>query len=80
MLNVTTDYSYIMDPPIFADIGEASFLFPYSNFSVDIGSYLYSVIGGQYLELTLSNMDVNSKPGAFSKFDGVSDFSEVASN
>ena len=79
-LNITADYSYIMDPPIFADIGEASFLFSPTNFSVNVGSRLYAIPGGQYLELELSNMHIESQAEPFTSFVGISDFSEVASN
>lgn len=40
-LNVTSDYSYISDPPIFADIGEGSIQLSNLTASVDVTSYLY---------------------------------------
>ena len=81
-LNVTADYSYVTNPPILADIGEASFLISDFTTSTDFYFYLHSNYGqqGSKLELNLKNTHVQSGVEPFAKFDGISDFSDVASN
>ena len=79
-LNFTTDYSYIMDPPVFADIGEASILIAPTNVSTNVNTRLYPTTEGNSLEVDLTNMHVESQSDPFTSFVGVSDFSEVASN
>ena len=68
-VNVTADYSYISEPPIFADIGEASFLFANTTFSVDVTSDI------EPLTMGISNMKIDSLAEPFCSLDGISDFS-----
>lgn len=68
-VNVTADYSYISEPPIFADIGEASFLFANTTFSVDVTSEI------EPLTMGISNMKIDSLAEPFCSLDGISDFS-----
>ena len=73
-LNVTADYSYISEPPIFADIGEASIHFADMTLSTDMSSKV------QPFQVELSNMKVDAQAEPFCSFDGISDFSQVATN
>ena len=69
-----------MDPPVFADIGEASILIAPTNVSTNVNTRLYPTTEGNSLEVDLTNMHVESQSDPFTSFVGVSDFSEVASN
>ena len=40
--NLTTDYQFISDPPILADIGEANFAFANTTMSTDVSTYLHA--------------------------------------
>ena len=71
-VNVTADYSYISEPPIFADIGEASFLFANTTLSSDATSTAGLDVP---FALDFSNMKIDSLAEPFCSLDGISDFS-----
>jgi len=73
-VNLTSDYSYVSDPPIFADIGVGSFLFANTTLSMDVNSTTNPFIIG------IDNMKIDSLAEPFCKLDGISDFSQVATN
>ena len=73
-----SDYSYVTDPPILADIGEATLLFSNTSFSTKVTSYLHAGLTDENLELTLTDMTLEAVAEPFCKFDGISDFSDVA--
>ena len=39
--NVTADYSFVSDPPIFADIGQANFVLSPTTIRSDVTSYFH---------------------------------------
>ena len=73
-LNVTTNYSYVSDPPIFADIGEGSIKIANLTMSSDASSSI------DPFQIDLSNLHAKSEPSPFVDFNGISDFSLVATN
>ena len=73
-LNVTTNYSYVSDPPIFADIGEGSFKIANLSMSTDVSTKI------EPFQIDLSNLHAKSQPSPFVDFNGISDFSLVATN
>jgi len=79
---MTADYSFITNPPIFADIGEAMILFSNLTASTDVESYLHenSMEENNDFELSFKNMKVDSGAEPFTNFDGISDFSDVVTN
>lgn len=82
-INLTASYSYISDPPIFADMGEANIFLPNATFTTDITSYRAttpSASGGHEFTLDFKNTNLEWPHEPFTKFDGISDFSEVLSN
>lgn len=75
-LNVTCNYAYVSDPPIFADIGEAYIGIDTMDFIFNISSSLTDEDG---LNVTLKNITLEFKdPHPNVVFDGLSDFSELA--
>lgn len=72
-LNLTTNYAYVSDPPIFADIGEGSVKIADLTTSVDVRSTVHP------FQVELSNLQAESH-GPFCDFNGISDFSQVATN
>ena len=50
-MNITSDYSYISDPPIFADIGTGSIHISPTNVSTNIQSYLHQGTSDHAFEL-----------------------------
>ena len=59
-INVTTDYQFISDPPIFADIGEANFTFANTTLSTDVRTYLHSgQVEGSKFTACLSEMSTS---------------------
>ena len=82
-INLTADYSYISDPPIFADMGSAFIFLPNATFNTTISSYravLPSDKGGHEFTLDFKDTYLDYPNEPFTKFDGISDFSEVLSN
>lgn len=74
-LNVTCNYAYVSDPPIFADIGEAYIGIDTMDFIFNISSNLTD----DDLDVTLKNITLDFKdPHPNVVFDGLSDFSELA--
>lgn len=72
------DYAYISNPPIFADIGEATLSIDGLSFSLDWSNTFNEESG---LNLTISNLALDfENPVPLSNFDGLSDFSEIATN
>ena len=57
-MNVTTDYQFMSDPPIFADIGEANLRFSNTSISSDISTYLHTADtqSGSRFTVELANM------------------------
>ena len=56
------DYSFITDPPIFADIGEANFFFAPTNFSTGIQSEIVRShnFSGEMMQLTFSDTVISA--------------------
>jgi len=56
------DYSFITDPPIFADIGEANFFFAPTNFSTGIQSEIVRShhFIGEMMQLTFSDTVISA--------------------
>ena len=79
-LNLTMDYSYISDPPIFADLGSANILLPKTNFTVEINSYFRESRSGNTFEIEMSNINLSVSAEPLCNFDGLSDFSEITTN
>ena len=77
-VNLTSDYQFMANPPIFGDIGEANLNFARTNFSSDMTSYLHT--DPNTFEVTMSNLNTSSLHEPFSSFDGISDFSSVSTN
>ena len=73
-LSLVSNYSYISDPPIFADIGEGSLHLVDMSMSADLTSTVHP------FQIELSNLKVDSHARPFCEFDGISDFSQVATN
>lgn len=74
-LNVTCNYAYVSDPPIFADIGEAYIGIDTMDFIFNISSSLTD----DDLNVTLKNITLEFRdPHPNIVFDGLSDFSELA--
>lgn len=53
--SIQGDYSYITDPPIFADIGTANIYFANTTFHTDVKSEIIRLAEGHDLELIFSN-------------------------
>lgn len=80
--NLTSDYQYITDPPMFADIGEANIHFANTTYSSVVTSYLHKFpgTGDSDFEVTFSDMKINSTAEPFCQFDGISDVSSITTN
>jgi hypothetical protein len=79
-LNMTADYTYITNPPLFADIGEANIVISNLTASSDVTSYLHATSSEENFELTFTNQYIDSGAEPLTKFDGISDFSDVVTN
>ena len=74
-INLTLNYAYVSDPPIFADIGAAYIGVDTMNFTFEISSDLID----DDLNVTLTDLYLNfSDPHPNVVFEGLSDFSELA--
>ena len=73
-LNVTTDYAFVSDPPIFADMGEGSINVEDLTMSVVVTS------STEPFQVQLSELEFDAQPHPFSDFNGISDFSHVVTN
>ena len=74
-INLTLNYAYVSDPPIFADIGAAYIGVDTMNFTFEISSDLVD----DDLKVTLTDLYLNfSDPHPNVVFEGLSDFSELA--
>lgn len=73
-LNVTTDYAFVSDPPIFADMGEGSINIEDMTMSVVVSS------STNPFQVQLENLEFDAQPHPFSDFNGISDFSQVVTN
>jgi len=79
-LELQGDYSYVSDPPIFADIGEANVRFGNTSLSTVIISDWHRSSNDNSFTLDFSQTQIDSAPEPFVDFDGISDFSEVVTN
>ena len=77
---LVTDYSYISEPPIFADIGEATLTISNTTMSVLAASSFTSNETGDFFDVELNDLVLDSVAEPFAHFDGISDFSEIATN
>ena len=60
-INLTTDYKFMSDPPILADIGEANLRFSNSSSHSDVTTYLHSEsVTGSKFTVELSDMFIQS--------------------
>ena len=74
-LNFTVDYAYVSDPPILADIGSA--FLGIDTLSLDLN--LTSILLGDELNMTIQDISLSIEEAVpFALFDGLSDFSELA--
>ena len=58
--NLAANYSYITDPPIFADIGEAMLHLAPTNFTTSVGSHFIRQATGQQFELNFHSVELTS--------------------
>lgn len=81
-LELQGDYSYVSDPPIFADIGEANVRFSNTSLSSVVRSDWHRGSGNNDNSFTLdfSETHIDAAAEPFVDFDGISDFSEVVTN
>ena len=79
-MRIKSDYSYISDPPIFADIGDATILFDKVSLSSTVKSHLTEDSDEDVFSIEISEVQMNYTASPFVEFDGISDFSEVATN
>ena len=76
-LNLTLDYAYVSDPPIFADIGSFYIGIDTLTFSAN----LTSLLEDDELNITLADLHLSFEDSVpLTYFDGLSDFSELATN
>ena len=80
------NYSFITDPPLFADIGESRLHFAPTNISAGVKSGYVRTSTGEQFELQFSDINLTSNSTnsdgtitGLADFDGVSDFSQVMS-
>ena len=74
-LNLTLDYAYVSDPPIFADIGTA--FIGIDTLSLDIN--MTSAIIDDQFNITIKSIDLSFEDvQPLAIFDGLADFSELA--
>ena len=71
------NYSFMTDPPIFADIGEANFFFSSTNFSIGIQTEFIRSAMGDNMNLILRNAVINAERDPFANLTGINDFSQV---
>lgn len=76
--SIVTDYSYITEPPIFADIGEGTILISNTTLSVDATSDY--VKADRSFTVNMTDVHIESLAEPFSDFNGISDFSEIVTN
>lgn len=79
-LELQGDYSYVSDPPIFADIGEANVRFGNTSLSTAVISDWHRGSNDNSFTLDFSETHIDSAAEPFVDFDGISDFSEVVTN
>ncbi len=80
-LILQADYSYVSDPPLFADIGTATILLSGLSLSFEFQSELTFTNTDTVFTVNMDNMDlrfIGDNPLA--QFEGYSDFSTVAQN
>ena len=69
------NYSFMTDPPIFADIGEADFFFSSTNFSIQIKTEIIRTSIGHKLQLQISDVKLEADDEPFMNLNGINDFS-----
>ena len=81
-LKLASEYAYVSDPPIFADMGTGYIYFKELSGSFDASGVLVQdeETGETDFELLLSNAKLSQQAEPFCNYDGISDFSEVVTN
>ena len=67
---LTGNYSFMTDPPLFADIGEADFYFAPLNFSTNVRTEIIRSREGHKMELLFSNTTISSDRDPFANIIG----------
>lgn len=80
-INLTSDYKFMSDPPILADIGEVNLTLANTTISTDVRTYLHAgKVEGSKLTVDFSDTSVESEPMPFCNLTGINDFSQIMNN
>ena len=80
-INLTSDYKFMSDPPILADIGEVNLTLANTTLSTDVRTYLHTrKVEGSNLSVDFNNTNVHTNPEPFCNLTGINDFSQIINN